>query len=577
MFRSLGLTGKFVLSIFAVSLLTLTVLTGVFMLQLNGALDNQAGGFLEALKDEREQIALALHQKLEAKGAILAETLSESAGGMILNYDHDTLRHIAENAIRDLEIARVAFFNAEGRMIVATAELSGVKGPIVERDVQYLGTRLGSLRIWLDESVLTATLEAHRQEDVQRQAAGEVARKKANQSIVSGVLLVCLLALLALGGTIYLLFSRLVIGPLRQGMALAERIGEGDLSGRLQISSRDEIGRLAMALNAMAVGLQEKVHLAELMAGGDLSREVGLASQRDEFGQALRTMTMELRNLIGGIRRTAEQIAGGSAQVSDSSQALSQGATEQASSLEEITSSVTEMASQTRLNAENAAQANRLANEARQAADRGNAQMLEMTAAMAEISQAGQSISKIIKTIDEIAIQTNLLALNAAVEAARAGAHGKGFAVVAEEVRSLAARSAKAARETAELIEGTVIKTGNGTRIVGSTAEALQEIVSGIGKVTDLVAEIAAASNEQAQGIAQVNQGLGQIDQVTQQNTANAEQSAAAAVELTGLVGQLRQMLARFRLDSEHGPAALERAEDRPALPAPRRDSGYGA
>jgi methyl-accepting chemotaxis protein len=243
---------------------------------------------------------------------------------------------------------------------------------------------------------------------------------------------------------------------------------------------------------------------------------------------------------------------------------------------------MTEMASQTTTNAENANQANQLALQARDDAEKGNMHMAELMKAMTDINESGKNISKIIKVIDEIAFQTNLLALNAAVEAARAGRHGKGFAVVAEEVRNLAARSAKAARETAELIEGSVAKANNGSETAHMTAGALDKIVNGVTKVTDLVGEIAAASNEQAEGISQVNTGLGQIDQVTQQNTASAEECAAAAEELSSQSSQLKAMLARFTT-RDHGAAyansyAPTSRQSRPALPqqTARNDQQWG-
>jgi methyl-accepting chemotaxis protein len=371
----------------------------------------------------------------------------------------------------------------------------------------------------------------------------------------SMVMIVGLLAALVVGAVLAYLVTRSITGPVVRGVALAGEIAKGDFTQRLNMSRNDEIGELSVALDRMADGLKKNADLAERIAAGDLDVDVVLASEKDQLGRALQNMTRSLNEILGQVQVAGEQIATGSSQVSDSSQSLSQGATESASSLEEITSSMAEMASQTRLNAENATQASTLSGEARKAAESGNKQMKQMVAAMGEINEAGQSISKIIKVIDEIAFQTNLLALNAAVEAARAGQHGKGFAVVAEEVRNLAARSAKAASETAELIEGSVKKAENGADIADRTAAALEEIVSGITRATDLVGEIAAASNEQAQGIGQVNQGLGQIDQVTQQNTANAEESAAASEELSGQAEELRRLLTRFRLKEGTGQA----------------------
>ena len=253
-----------------------------------------------------------------------------------------------------------------------------------------------------------------------------------------------------------------------------------------------------------------------------------------------RSITRPINRVIEGLNEGAAQVASASSQVSSASQGLAEGSSEQAASIEETSSSLEEMSSMTKQNADNAAQADNLMKEANQVVGKANDSMTELTQSMEEISKASEETSKIIKTIDEIAFQTNLLALNAAVEAARAGEAGAGFAVVADEVRNLAMRAADAAKNTAELIEGTVKKVKDGGELVSTTNEAFQQVAGSSSKVGELVAEIAAASNEQADGIEQVNKAVVEMDKVVQQNAANAEESASAAEEMNAQAEQMK-------------------------------------
>ena len=348
------------------------------------------------------------------------------------------------------------------------------------------------------------------------------------------------------------LLARSIARPLQATVNQIEEIEKGRYQHRLNLNRKDEIGKLAAAMDSLTNSFETVIlPMLDQLAKGDISFQPVPRDESDGPQVALKKVSDNLNETMGTIQNSAKQITAASGQVSDASQALSQGATESAASLEEISSSLNQLSGQTRHNAESASQVNMLSSEAKQGAEDGNNKMKAMVAAMKDISDAGQNINKIIKVIDEIAFQTNLLALNAAVEAARAGQHGKGFAVVAEEVRNLAARSAKAASETAELIAGSVEKTDHGAAIAQQTATALEGIFSSVTKVSDLAEEIATASNEQAEGIGQINQGLGQIDQVIQQNTATAEESAAASEELSSQAEELLSMLSRFVLKGE--------------------------
>ena len=306
-------------------------------------------------------------------------------------------------------------------------------------------------------------------------------------------------------------------------------------------------------LEGIVVPINEAMDVLGKVADRDLTKQVvgDYKGRLSEFKENINTAIKNLGEALGQATSAADQVGSASAQVASSSQALAEGSAEQAASLEETTSSLEEMSSMTKQNADNANQADNLMQEANQIVERAEGSMGDVIKSMEDISQASEETQKIIKTIDEIAFQTNLLALNAAVEAARAGEAGAGFAVVADEVRNLAMRAAEAAKNTADLIEGTVKRVNAGSDLVTKTNEAFDEVAKSAAKVGELVGEIAAASNEQAKGIEQVNQGMAEMDKVTQQNAANAEESSSASEEMTAQAQELASMLAAFKLNEQ--------------------------
>ncbi len=335
-------------------------------------------------------------------------------------------------------------------------------------------------------------------------------------------------AAIALATLLAFVVGRSVSTPLGSAVEVLERVAAGELTARLDLDRTDEVGLMANALN-----------------------------------RSLESV----RATLAGVQTVSLEVSAMSAQLASSAQQISSGAQEQAASLEETAASLEEIGSTVKLNTDNAQQAAQLASRARDAAERGGAVVGGAVAAMNEITTSSKKIADITTTIDEIAFQTNLLALNAAVEAARAGEQGRGFAVVAAEVRTLAQRTGSAAREIRGLIADSSSKVEAGTQQVNESGKTLAEIVRSVKQVTDMVAEIAAASREQNTGLEQVNTAVTQVDQVTQQNAAQTEELSATATSLSDKSSELQALVAAFQLgETPRTPAAVTKA--RRAVPA---------
>jgi len=346
------------------------------------------------------------------------------------------------------------------------------------------------------------------------------------------------------------------------------RLGKGGREVWLQASYNPVLDASGKACKVIkfATDVTEQVRtteevraLAQAAAAGDLTRRIatqGKSGNLLSLSQAINSMAEGMTDIVAQIRSAVEAVRSGTDEISKGNTDLSQRSEEQASSLEETASSMEEMTSTVKQNADNAAQANQLAAAARAQAEKGGAVVSEAVAAMASINEASNKIADIIGVIDEIAFQTNLLALNAAVEAARAGEQGRGFAVVAAEVRTLASRSAAAAKEIKTLIQDSVARVEHGSKLVGQSGQSLSDIVTAVKKATDIVAEIAAACQEQAGGIDQVNKAVTSLDQVTQQNAALVEQAASAAEALSEEAQRLDSMMANYQIAGGTGGAA---------------------
>ncbi|MCL1823073.1 MAG: methyl-accepting chemotaxis protein [Oscillospiraceae bacterium] len=309
----------------------------------------------------------------------------------------------------------------------------------------------------------------------------------------------------------------------------------------------DEIGKTIAACAKFINHVLEINGDMANIANGDLTTKVHLLSEQDSLGIALKAMEKKLSGMFGEIDTATVQVFGASKQIADGAQGLAQASTEQAASVEQLSSSIQEITVQIKDNASMATEAAGLSSDIRTKAEKGSSQMDDLMQAVHEITEASSQIEKVIKVIDDIAFQTNILALNAAVEAARAGEAGKGFAVVAEEVRNLASKSAEAAKNTSGLIENSISKANLGLSLANETTASLKDIVDGINRSADIIHSIAQSTDSQATAIAHLNIGVEQVANVVQQNSATAQESAAASEEMSGQSTLLRELVAQFK------------------------------
>jgi len=346
-----------------------------------------------------------------------------------------------------------------------------------------------------------------------------------------------------------------VIGPLNVAASYVDQISKGAIPEKITDTYNGDFNTIKNNLNTCIDAVDNLVNdaasLSKAIVDGNLAVVADATRHQGDYSkiiEAFEKAFVGLNNTFAQIGDAVEQVGQSAEQLNAASQNMASTSEEQSSSVEEVTSSLQETDSQVKANTDGANTANQLVMGTSQAASVGQAKMEAMTKAMNEINTSSRNIAKIIKVIDEIAFQTNLLALNAAVEAARAGQHGRGFAVVAQEVRNLAGRSAKAARETAELIENSVKQVSDGVVIAKETSEALDQIVTNVVKVKDLVGEIATASAEQSRGVGQINVAMNQVAKAAQEGSQQSEELASAASELATLAGRMRDEVRHFKL-----------------------------
>jgi methyl-accepting chemotaxis protein len=347
------------------------------------------------------------------------------------------------------------------------------------------------------------------------------------------------------------LVKKMIARPITALTQAADSLAEGSANISLTRHGNDEIGRLTDAFIKMAGCIRDQAGATERIADGDLSASIPVRSEKDVIGHSLNRLSENLNSFVAGIASASRTVSAGSDQIANSSQTLAQGATEQAAAMQELSGTIAEMAQKISANEEKTNETNTVSRQIAENAKKGAEYMAGMIEAVDEISESSSNISKVIKAIEDIAFQTNILALNAAVEAARAGQHGKGFAVVADEVRTLAGRSAAAVNETTALIEDTISKASDGTRIAKQTSESFRTIIEAIDGNASLINEVSVAMKAQREEVLRLSEQTGQINSVVDANAAVSEECAAAAQQLSAEAERLALQVRQFKCKEE--------------------------
>ncbi len=491
---------------------------------------------LSSLTEQRMPRLAALN---DIKGNVYQ--IGQSLRNMVIMTDAADVKRQVEQVVslrkaigESLDQLKTQITNEKGKSLLAT--IGEARGGYVSAQVQYIDLvnagKIDEARGYLLGTARPAQLKYFAaveelvkfQGELSKEAVGEA--NAAMSSVKTSVWIAAVVALV-LAAVLAVWIIRSITGPLNQAVAVSRAVAEGDLSQQFEAQGQSETAQLLMALKQML---------------GSLGK------------------------VVSSVRAGSESVATASAQIAQGNNDLSARTEQQASALQETAASMEQLNSTVRHNADNARQANQLAMSASTVAVKGGEVVAEVVQTMKGINDSSRKISDIISVIDGIAFQTNILALNAAVEAARAGDQGRGFAVVASEVRSLAGRSAEAAKEIKNLINASVERVEQGTALVDQAGVTMTEVVTSIKRVTDLMAEISAASHEQAQGVSQVGEAVTQMDQVTQQNAALVEEMAAAASSLRGQAQDLVSTVGVFKLGHGH---ELPRDAAAPLAPAP--------